>query len=321
MKHILGIDVAKAKLDVALRLPNGKFRTKVIPNNPQGFEALAVWLTRHNANEGLHVCMEATGVYGEAVAEFLADAGHTVSVVNPAQIKAFGAASMVRTKTDKVDAKLIAEFCLAQRPEPWQAPSPAVRELRALVARRNALDAIRVQEHNRLLVANEEVQDNIQEHLDYLVKAIAEIEEAIRRKVDDDPTLKEQRDLLDSIPGLGDKTIPVLLAYYGGPQRFHKAKEAAAFAGLDPRQHESGSSVRGKPRMSKIGHALLRKALYMPAMVAITRTAWGKAFRDRLAASRKPPKVIIGAMMRKLVHVAFGVLKSGLPFKPELHSS
>lgn len=321
MKHVLGIDIAKAKLDVALRLPNGKFRSKVIPNNPQGFEALAVWLTMRNANEGLHVCMEATGVYGEAVAEFLADAGHIVSIVNPAQIKAFGAASMVRTKTDKVDAKLIAEFCLAQRPEPWQAPSPAVRELRALVARRNALDAIRVQEHNRLLVANAEVQGNIQEHLDYLVKAIAEIEEAIRRKIDDDPTLKEQRELLDSIPGLGDKTIPVLLAYYGGPLRFHKAKEAAAFAGLDPRQHESGSSVRGKPRMSKIGHALLRKALYMPAMVTVTKTTWGRAFRDRLAASRKPPKVIIGAMMRKLVHVAFGVLKSGQPFKPELHCS
>ncbi|HEX8979985.1 MAG TPA: IS110 family transposase [Parasulfuritortus sp.] len=318
MKPILGIDVAKAKLDVALRLPDGKFRSKVVENAPAGFATLSAWLAKHDV-EALHVCMEATGTYWEAVAEYLCDAGFTVSVVNPAQIKAFGSAVLVRTKTDKVDARLIAEFCLSQPPAPWQAPSPAIRELRALVARRGALDAMRTQEKNRLLVARDVVQKGIQSHLEHLENAIAEVEAAIRQKIDDDPSLKEQRDLLDSIPGLGDKTIPVLLSYYGGPTRFDKAKEAAAFAGLDPRQHESGSSVRGKPRLSKIGHAGLRKALYMPAMVAITKTAWGRAFRDRLATAGKAPKVIIGAMMRKLVHVAYGVLKSGKPFDPKLH--
>jgi transposase len=319
MKYVLGIDVAKAKLDVALRLPNGKIRSKVVENTTQGFQALSVWLARHNANDGLHVCMEATGIYWEAVAEFLADARYTVSVVNPAQIKAFGVASMVRTKTDKVDARLIAEFCVAKRPKPWQAPSSVVRELRALVARRDALKVIETQEHNRLLVARKDVHANIKAHLDYLAQAITEIETAIRRKIDEDPTLKQQGKLLDSIPGLGDKTIPILLSYYGGQQRFNKAKEAAAFAGLDPSQHQSGSSVHRKPHMSKTGHAFLRKALYMPAMVATTKTAWGRAFRHRLAEARKPPKVIIGAMMRKLIHVAFGVLKSGKPFNPELH--
>jgi len=318
MKTVLGIDVAKAKLDVALRRPDGKFRHKVVENAPAGFAALSAWLHKEGMTD-LHVCMEATGVYWEAVAEYLADAGYTVSVVNPAQIKAFGAAALVRTKTDKADAKLIAEFCQAQSPAPWQSPSPALRELRALVLRRNALDAMRTQEQNRLLVARESVRSGITAHLSYLEKAIAEVEAAIRQKIDDDPDLKQQRDLLDSIPGLGDKTIPVLLSYYGGPQRFDKAKQAVAFAGLDPRQHESGSSVRGKPRLSKVGHAFLRKALYMPAMVTITRTVWGRAFRDRLAAAGKAPMVIIGAMMRKLIHVAFGVLKSGTPFNPALH--
>jgi len=318
MKHILGIDVAKAKLDVALRLPDGKLRNKVVDNTPAGFAALATWMEKHDV-DSLLVCMEATGTYWEAVAEYLSDAGHTVSVVNPAQIKAFGAAGLVRTKTDKIDARLIAEFCVAQHPEPWQAPPPAVRELRALVARRDALDAMRTQERNRLLVARDVVCAGIETHMDYLDRAIAKVEAAIRQKIDDDPGLKDQRDLLDSIPGLGDKTIPVLLSYYGGPLRFDKAREAAAFAGLDPRHHESGSSVRGKPRLSKVGHALLRKALYMPAMVAVNRTAWGRAFRDRLAATGKPPMVIIGAMMRKLIHVAFGVLKSRQPFNPALH--
>ena len=260
MKHILGIDVAKAKLDLALKRPNGKFRTKTLENTPQGFAALSAWLGSEGLGE-LHVCMEATGTYWEAVAEYLADAGFTVSVVNPAQIKAFGAASLVRTKTDRVDARLIAEFCTAQSPAPWQAPSVALRELRALVARREALQAMQTQERNRLGVARAAVRSGIEAHLGYLGKAIAEVEAAIRQKIDDDPGLKEQRALLDSVPGLGEKTIAVLLSYYGGPLRFAKAKAAAAFAGLDPRQHESGSSVRGKPRLSKVGHALLRKAL------------------------------------------------------------
>ncbi len=97
-------------------------------------------------------------------------------------------------------------------------------------------------------------------------------------------------------------------------QRFSNPRQAAAYAGLDPRQHESGSSVRRKPRISKMGHAFLRKNLYMPAMVAVSRTEWGKAFKARLAAKGKPPMVIICAMMRKLVHVAVGVLKSGKMF-------
>jgi len=108
---------------------------------------------------------------------------------------------------------------------------------------------------------------------------------------------------------------------YGGPSRFDQARQAAAFAGLDPRQHESGSSVRGKPRLSKVGHAGLRKALYMPAIVTLHKTAWGRAFRERLATVGKPPMVIIGAMMRKLVYVVFGILKSGQPFNPSLHGA
>lgn len=318
MKTILGIDVSKLKLDLALRRADGKWRTKVVDNTPEGFAALATWLSKQEVST-VHACMEATGTYWEACAECLAEGGHTVSVVNPAQIKAFGGARLTRTKTDRADARLIAEFCATHGPAPWQAPGPAIRELRALVARRQALDAMRTQEKNRLAAARKAVRAGIVAHLEYLEQAIAEIEAAVREKIDNDPTLKQQRDLLDSIPGLGEKTIPTLLAYYGGVARFARAKEAAAFAGLDPRAHESGSSVRGKPRLSKIGHGPLRRALYMPAMVAITKTRWGRAFRDRLRAAGKAPMVIIGAMMRKLVHVAFGVLKSGKPFDPALH--
>lgn len=320
MKPTLGIDIAKAKLDIALRLENGKIRSKVIRNDPEGFAELTAWLSRNKTPEP-HVCMEATGTYWEAVAEYLADAGYTVSVVNPSRIKAYGLSRQVRTKTDAVDARLIAEFCASQSPEPWMAPSAAIRQLRALVARREALVEMRTQEHNRLLVARKSVRESIESHLDHLEKAIADIEKDIHHHIDKDPDLRGKRELLDSIPGLGKITIPVLLAFFAQDRRFSTARQAAAFAGLDPRQCVSGSSVRGKTRLSKVGHAFLRKALYMPAMVALTKTHWGRTFRDRLAALGKVPMVILGAMMRKLIHVAFGVLKSNHPFNPALHGA
>jgi transposase len=314
----LGIDVAKAKLDCALRLPTGKVRTKVVENNLKGFKVLIEWLSKQGATTA-HVCLEATGVYGEAVAEVLAAHGMTVSVINPAQIKAFGTSRLVRTKTDQVDARLIAAFCAERSPAPWQAPSPGEQALRAMVLRLEALQTMRTQESNRLEVAREAVKPGITEHIEWLDKQIDVLTKTIRDHINDDPDLKDKQALLNSIPGVGERTIATLLAFYANVERFGNARQAVAFAGLDPRQHESGSSVKGKPRLSKIGHAFLRKALYMPAMVTLYKTAWGKRFRERLAASGKPPKLIIGAMMRKLVHVVFGVLKSGKMFNPALH--
>ena len=319
-EYILGIDVAKAKLDVALQLPNGKFRSKVVPNSSDGFGTLSEWLKRQGA-DSVHACMEAAGIYHESVAEFLADAGHTVSTVNPAQIKAFGAASMIRTKTDKKDARLIARFRAEKRPSAWEAPSETLREIRALVARGDALEAMTTQENNRKHVARPAVLEGIEKHLEYLENEIRHIESEIKRKIDDDADLNKQRTLLDSIPGLGPKTIPVPLSFFGGMSRFGNARQAAAYAGLDPKQHESGSSVRRKPRLSRMGHALLRKSLYMPASAAVNRTERGGRFKARLAANGKAPKVIVCAMMRKLVHVAFGVLRSGEPFDAALHNA
>jgi len=316
----LGIDVAKAKLDCALRLADGKFKHKVVENNQKGFALLSDWLSKHDAS-GAHVCMEATGVYWEAVAEYLAHRGMMISVINPAQIKAFGTSRLVRTKTDKVDAKLIADFCFERHPAPWQAPSPSEQALRALVLRLDSLQAMKTQEGNRLEVARDIVKADIVSHIAWLDKEIKSLIKKIHDHLNNDPDMRNKQELLGSIPGLGERTIALLLAFSMHPGRFANARQAAAFAGLDPRQHESGSSVKGKPRMSKVGHSILRKALYMPAMVTLYKTAWGRAFRERLAASGKPPKLIIGAMMRKLVQVAYGVLKSGNSFNPALQNA
>jgi transposase len=315
----LGIDVSKAKLDCALRMADGKTRQKVVTNDQAGFQTLTVWLGKQGAHS-FHACMEATGPYWEAVAEFLTTMETaTVSVINPAQIKAFGASRLVRTKTDTVDSKLIAQFCFERQPEPWQVPSPAERTLRALVLRLDALHKMHTQESNRLDVARSTVREGIASHISWLDAEIARLTAEISKHIDSDPSLRDKRALLDSIPGIGERTIAALLAFYANTNRFENARQAVAFAGMDPRHHESGSSVKLKPRFSKVGHAFLRKALYMPAMVALYRTEWGRIFRQRLANAGKPPKLIIGAMMRKLVHVAFGVLKSGTPFNPALH--
>jgi transposase len=317
---IVGIDVAKAKLDVALRQPAGKWRNKVVANNAAGFAELRAWLAKHGVTKA-HVCMEATGVYWELVAQDLCDHGFEVSVVNPAQIKACAGVLGVRSKTDQVDARLIAEFCAMRAPALWQPPSRAIRRLRALVSRRDSLVDLRTQESNRLEVSSTpEVRQSIEQVIGHLNEQIAQIERQIARDVDDDPTLKSQSELLASIPGVGDKTIAMFLSHYGGELRFDKARQAVAFAGLDTRKHESGTSVHGKPRLSKKGHSSIRRALYMPAVVAMTRTAWGKAFADRLLAAGKPKKLILAALMRKIVMIAYGVLKSRSPFNPAIHA-
>lgn len=321
IQFYLGIDVAKAKLDVALRRSDGKYRSKVFPNTRTGFEMMMSWLAGHGVADvsAVHACMEATGTYWEEAAEFLAGRQMLVSVVNPAQIKAYGASCLTRSKTDRFDARLIAAFCSERHPQAWVAPPPAQQALRALVLRLDTLQAMRIQESNRLEVARPAVAEDIKKHVDWLDKEIKQLAKKIRGHIDDDPSLKSMRDLLDSIPGLGERTIATLLAFFAAHERFAHARQAVAFAGIDPREYESGSSVKSRPRMSKIGHAFLRKALYMPAMVTLYKTPWGQLFRQRLEAAGKPPMLIIGAMMRKLIHVAFGVMKSRQPFDPALH--
>lgn len=317
---IVGIDVSKAKLDIALRQPAGKWRNKVVANSAAGFAELRGWLAKQTVTCA-HVCMEATGVYWERLAQDLADHGFAVSVVNPAQIKACAGVLGVRSKTDQLDAKLIAEFCAMRNPALWQPPSLAIRRLRALVARRDSLVDLRTQESNRLEVTSlAQVRQSIEQVIAHLNEQIAQIERQVAKDVDDDPTLKSQSELLASIPGVGDKTIAMFLSHYGGELRFDKARQAVAFAGLDTRAHESGSSVHGKPRLSKKGHSAIRRALYMPAIVAMTRTAWGKVFAQRLLAAGKPKKLILAALMRKIVMIAYGVLKSKSPFNPALHA-
>jgi len=311
---VLGIDIAKQKFDVAL-LVEEKTKHKTCKNSAEGFEALTVWLEKQGVGK-VHACLEETGNYGEDLGIYLHEAGHTVSIINPARIKGFAQSELLRTKTDKIDAALIARFCLAMKPEIWTPPAPEIRSLRALVRRVDSLIDMRSQEKNRISTAHESVVLLIKEHIVYLDKEI----ENIRRQIDDligkNPYLKQRKDLLASIPGLGKATIPHLLAELDDLNKFTHVREMVAFIGLAPKETLSGSSIKGKPRLCKIGHARLRKALFMPALVSIQCNSAMIAFHNRLKERGKNGKVIVCAIMRKLVHVIFGVLKSGKKYDP-----
>lgn len=310
---ILGIDISKAKFDVALLVGGKVKKSRVFDNNLAGFKALSLWLIKQDISH-LQACMEATGTYGDELATYLVDQGFEVSVVNPAQIKSFSGAQLNRAKTDKADAKLIAQFCASMHPMAWVPPPVHVRELQALVQRLAALLQMERQELNRFGTAAPVIQPSIKAVLATIKVEIKAVERMIRDHIDRHPDLKDQSILLDSIPGIGVATIARLLAFVGDVHRFNDAKALAAFVGLNPTVHQSGSSVRGKPHLSKKGNTTIRKALYMPAIVARRYNPIIKDFADRLKKAGKSNMLIIGAVMRKLLHIIYGVLKSGKPF-------
>ena len=322
MKSKLGVDVSKAKIDVALLLDGKKYRSKVFANDLAGFRALLEWLEA-NVDGGLsnvHVCMEATGVYHEALALFLHDRGIAVSVVNPMLVRRFIESEGARSKTDKADAKALARYADRTQPELWETPTQAVRKLQALVARLETLKEMRQAEGNRLDIAHEAVRASLLEIIAQLDISIEEVRRQIQQTIDDDPDLKSRCDLLQTIPGLGDKTIPQLLAYIGRPERFKSVKALVAYAGLAPLIQQSGTSLNKHRGTHPLGHEALRHALYFPAMVAGRYNPVIARFWQRLKTQNKPGKVIVVACMHKLLAIAYGVLKSGKPFDPA-HSS
>lgn len=320
-EQAVGIDVSKNKLDVCV-MAGAKIKTKVFKNNRSGHTELLKWLEQRQLAVAVPVVMEATGPYSEQVAIVLADSGWPVSVVNPARIAGFAQSELTRNKTDKADAKLIAKFAQRADLTLWEPPSPAVRQLRALVDRLQALIDMRQQETNRLEALAHgtptSVQDMVDEHIDWLNQQIQKIQADIDDHIDGNPELKQDTDLIESIPGIGRRASSQFLAYIGDARRFRNAKALAAFIGVTPRQKQSGSSINGRSHLSRAGHAAARKALFMPGMVAKRYNPVVVELTARLEKRGLTPKAIVGASMRKLVHLIYGVLKSGQPFDAKI---
>lgn len=314
MAVFLGIDIAKQKFDAVLLTDVGK-RHRVFDNTESGFAALADWLGADAT--AVHACMEATGGLGDELALFLYARGITVSIVNPLQIKAFGQSELVRTKTDKVDAGVIARFCRSQSPAPWQPPSARARELRALVRRCAALKEMRVQEHQRQAqgTASALVKASLERMLAHLDDEIKTVSDAIAALIRQDEAIRADHTLLVSIPGLAAPSAAILLAEIPDFRAFSHNKQITAFVGLDPKDHQSGSSIHRRTHISRVGNARVRAVLYMCALSARRHNPVLKAFADRLKENGKAPKAILVAVARKLLVIAYGVLKTRKPFQ------
>ena len=312
----LGIDIAKDTFEAHLLQDKAPARGS-FANTPAGFVKLDHWLKKRHV-ERVHACLEATGRYAEGLAEHLHAGGHTVSVINPAQLKAFGQVTLKRTKTDQTDAALLADFCRRQQPAVWTPPAAEKRVLRELVRRRESLLQLKQQETNRLKSGElaPTVRASLEAVLAVLAAQLAAIEQAIADHIAAHPALARQHQLLDSIPGIAATTAAALLGEldFGA---YASARQVAAQAGLTPRQRQSGTSIHGKPRLSKQGSSQLRHLLYLPALTAIRYNPIIKAFAARLKAKGKAPMTIVCAAMRKLLHLCFGVLKTGQPFDPD----
>ena len=340
---IVGIDISveprgspdKAKFDAAL-LVGERARHGTFSNTEAGFEQFVAWLARHRPDPAspLHACMEATGNWGLDLAAFLHGRGVRVSVVNPARIKAYGASELARNKTDRLDAALIARFCRAHNPSAWIPPAVGLRELRELVRRCDALKAARVQEMNRRAAgfASPTVAASIKApaanpsgfgDIGWLDEQVEAVMGEVRRLIASNPALSRNFALVRSIAGFGEVSAVVLLAELpnveprGSPDIAEFTPKAlAAFAGLSPSEHSSGSSVRRPGKISRIGNQRLRGILYMCALSAKRTNKAMADFVRRMAEAGKAPKVILVAVARKLLVYAHAVIRTQRPFQP-----
>ena len=311
----MGIDISKLKFDATLLLEGKKEKHKTFSNDQKGFEEMASWLQSLGAKE-VHACLEATGSYGEKLSFFLHHQGFNVSVVNPARIKAYARSEGVRAKTDKVDSGVIARFCKAQSPSLWTPPSLENQQLKDLYRCLQSLieDRTRISNRTENLEKTRGSHDVWEKMITFIDKEIKEVEAQIKDLLKDNEELGKKANLLETIPGVSQKMAVAILAELPDVKTFKSAREAAAFSGLTPTVRQSGTSVRGKGSLSKAGNSQLRKALFMPTLVAQKHNPLVKEFCGRLADKGKAKMVVVAAGMRKLLHISFGVLKNEKPF-------
>ncbi|MFM7858116.1 MAG: IS110 family transposase [Flammeovirgaceae bacterium] len=319
-KSIVGIDISKKDFTVSL-LREQKHHVRSFDNDRDGYEKLLAWLKESDAKVDIF-CMEATGSYGDALADFLYAHDHHVSVVNPFQIKSFAQTLLKRHKTDKVDCKVIAYYAGRFEPDPYVPLDPNIKELRQLYRCALALNKHLTGFRNRL-----EHQDRLCQEVtvcwDDMI-ALAEqklraIELRMTELVQASQSVQQDFEHLQTIPGIAKKTALALLAELPDIAMFDNARQLAAFAGLTPRHCTSGTSLHRKARISKVGSSTLRKALFLPAITAKNHNPVMKAFAKKLADKGKPAKVIIAAIMRKLLHLVFAIIKNKIPFNPHFH--
>lgn len=304
---VVGIDVSKDRLDVAVRPTGDVF---AVGRDAEGLDDLIAWLKPLAAAA---VAVEATGGYETVVAASLSAAGLPVVVVNPAQVRAFAQALGKRAKTDPIDAGVIAHFVEATRPELRPLPDEATRLLSDLVARRRQIVAMMAAERQRQKrLANRRLQKSIARLLAALQKELSALETDIDDAVRGSPAWRDKEDLLASVPGIGKTIARTLIAELPELGRLDR-RQVAALAGLAPWTRQSGQ-WKGRSFIGG-GRANLRTALFMGAMVAARHNPELKAFRDRLVQAGKPKLVALIATARKLLTILNAIIRDRTPWQ------
>jgi transposase len=309
-----GIEVSAQELLVALRRGKQTLPLKSFPNTQEGHRAVARYLAR--PGRVVRVCLEATGVYGLDVALLLQKrAGMEVMVPNPRAVRSFAQALMQRSKTDPLDALMLLEFAARMPFQAWQPPSQTALHLCALARRLAALTELCTAEKNRLHAARaaqalpEVIRQDLELSIAFHQRALKRLTRKALELIATDPLLEERFQHLDSIPGIGATSAIPILAELSMLSPDLDVRQWVASAGLDPREHSSGSSVHKKARISKAGNRHLRRALYMPALVAVRCDPHLRAFYLHLLAKGKLKMQALVAVMRKLLHAIFGMFK------------
>jgi transposase len=307
----VGIDVGKANLDVVHHERTG---IQQWSNSPEGVSQLGQVIEEWQA---VLVVVEASGGYERKIVAEMHSRGIQVVVANPTRVRAYATAAGILAKTDKIDARVIAEYAAVMKPRPQEQKSEKQTDMAALVTRRQQLVTMLAQEKNRLHTTAVAAQAHVEKHILWLTQELDELEKEINELIDSEEDWRDKVVLLDSFKGVGKVTIMTLLAKLPELGTVNR-QEIAALAGLAPYNKDSGSR-RGKRRIFG-GRADIRQVIYMATLSAIQANPQIKAFYERLVAVGKPKKVAVIAAMRKLLTILNAILRSGQSWQPDFMS-
>ena len=313
--HYLGLDISKDTVDTY----SDAFGHLKIENTIQGIQTLLAHLQANGlGKENTHVCCEATNVYYLLVTTTLHQNGYAVSVVNPLAIKGYVKMQLKRIKTDKQDAKLIAEFAKKEKPQQWKPNNETSKAIQSLHRRTEQLNSLLVAEKNRQETADEYIKASVEKMIGILEDELQSIREQIQAIIESDEQLKAKQKILSTIPGVGKNTAQILLSVLVDLDKFRTAKHLISYLGLSPIIRDSGK-YKGAQKVSKMGDKILRKSLYMPARAACTRSKLWRSWFDAQVARGKHPKQVYVMMMCKILRYAYTCLKTNAPFDATMH--
>ncbi len=328
IKQVAGIDVAQDELVVSLGRINQSlepeiYAFKTFANKASGFAALEVWIKKH-ANPGIAVgfVMEATGVYHEKLAYYLSDQGHQVSIVLPNKISNYSRTLDIKTITDKTASQAICKFGLGRKLEAWQKPKKIFKDLKQLTRERDQLIVDRTVLKNQLHAEQAEAFPNessikrITQRIRLINKQDLEIRAELAAVIKTDAELVKKVNKITTIPGVGKLTAAIVLGETNGFELIRNKKQLVSYSGLDVKLKDSGTSVKGKPKISKKGNRHLRKAMYMPALAAMRFNEQHKAVFVRLVSKHGIKMKAAVAVQRKILELIYIIYKTDKDFDP-----